>query len=102
MVDMEQLKEAIEEDPSQATRDLANMFSCSHPTVMRRLHAIGKPSSSGQWIHHELVSPHVPHVEVTIGKENKEWGRNLGVSFRCCVSKELSFELSTRMASVDA
>ncbi|KIH64211.1 hypothetical protein ANCDUO_05488 [Ancylostoma duodenale] len=48
MVDMEQLKEAIKEDLSQITRDLANRFGCSHPTIMRCLHALGKSSWSGQ------------------------------------------------------
>ncbi|EYC34093.1 hypothetical protein Y032_0001g238 [Ancylostoma ceylanicum] len=53
VVDMKQLKEAIEKDPSQTTRGLANRFGCSHPTITRCLHAVGKSRRSGQWIPHE-------------------------------------------------
>ncbi|EYC45054.1 hypothetical protein Y032_0440g1504 [Ancylostoma ceylanicum] len=55
VVDMEQLKEAIEEDPNQTTSDLANRFGCSHPTIMRWLYAIGKSSRSSQWIPYKLI-----------------------------------------------
>ncbi|WKX94136.1 hypothetical protein Q1695_011417 [Nippostrongylus brasiliensis] len=42
------LKEAIELDPRQTTRELAAQFGCSHTTVTTHLKAIGKESSKGE------------------------------------------------------
>ncbi|EYC21595.1 hypothetical protein Y032_0019g3917 [Ancylostoma ceylanicum] len=63
VVDMEQLKEAIKEDPIQTTRGLAIRFGCSHQTSMRCLLAVGKSSRSGQWILHE-------QTDILSGKPN--------------------------------
>ncbi|EYC04309.1 hypothetical protein Y032_0088g2134 [Ancylostoma ceylanicum] len=64
VIDMEQLKEAIVEDPSKTTKYLANRFGCSNPTIMRCLHAIGKSSRSGQWMNFQKPTFHLYQPKV--------------------------------------
>ncbi|CAJ0590615.1 unnamed protein product [Cylicocyclus nassatus] len=48
------LKEEVEADPSQSTRELAERFGCTHGTVEKHLHALGKSNRCGKWVPHEL------------------------------------------------
>ena len=53
-VDDEELKAAIDSDPAQTTRELAEWFGCHHSTIADHLHAIGKVNKCGKWVPHEL------------------------------------------------
>lgn len=55
VIDDEQLKNAIESDPRQTTRELAEAFGCSNVTVLSHLHAIGKTNRCGKWVPHQLT-----------------------------------------------
>lgn len=57
--DMEQLKELIEQDPRQTTLCLAEHFGCSHTTIERYLHVLGKVYKYGVWIPHDLSPIHM-------------------------------------------
>src|SRR6185295_6707409 len=48
------LKEAIELDPTQTTRELAETFGCTHTIIENHLHAIGKTNRCGKWVPHKL------------------------------------------------
>lgn len=54
VVDNDLLKEAIESDPCQTTRELAKQFGCSHMTIERHLGKIGKTNRCGKWMPHQL------------------------------------------------
>lgn len=54
IIDNDALKEAIESDPSQTTRNLAEQFGCTHVTIENHLHAIGKTNRCGKWVPHQL------------------------------------------------
>lgn len=54
IVDNDELKNAIESDPCQTTRELAELFDCDHTTILRHLHAIGKTNRCGKWVPHQL------------------------------------------------
>src|SRR5271155_4632974 len=56
-VDMDVLKQLIEEDPRLTTRCLAERLGCSHTTVETHLRELGKTWKYGVWIPHDL-SPH--------------------------------------------
>ena len=81
-VDMDVLKQLIEEDPRLTTRCLAEGLGCSHITVETHLHELGKTWKYGVWIPHEL-SPHQlqPRVdscmELMTSHRNYQWLRNL-------------------------
>ena len=69
IVDNEALKEAVESDPSQTTRELANKFGCHHATISNHLHAIGNSNRCGKWVDpatakflHDNARPHVAKV----------------------------------------
>ena len=53
-IDIELLKELIEEEPRSTLYSLAEQLGCSHVTVERHLHALGKRWKNGIWIPHEL------------------------------------------------
>ncbi len=55
-VDMNVLKQLIEEDPRLTTRSLAERLGCSHITVETYLGELGKTWKYGVWISHELSS----------------------------------------------
>ncbi len=52
---MEELRCLVESDPSQTTRCLASLLGCTHGTVERQLHSIGKINKYGSWV------PNNPH-----------------------------------------
>ncbi|VDO79287.1 unnamed protein product [Heligmosomoides polygyrus] len=54
VVDGQELKEAVESDPSQATHELAQRFGCHHLTLVDRLHAVGISNRCGKWVPHQL------------------------------------------------
>lgn len=53
-VDDNELKQAIEDDPTMSTRELATIFGCSNSTIDVHLKAIGKENRCGKWIPHQL------------------------------------------------
>ena len=53
-VDMNLLKELIEQDPRLTTRCLAERLGCSHIAIETHLHELGKTWKYGVWIPHEL------------------------------------------------
>lgn len=54
IIDNDALKEAIESDPRQTTRDLAEQFGCTHVTIENHLHGMGKTNRYGKWVPHKL------------------------------------------------
>ena len=55
-VDMDLLKELIEQDPRLITRCLAERLRCSHIAIETHLHELGKTWKYRVWIPHELSS----------------------------------------------
>ena len=64
-VDVDVLKQLIEEDPRLTTRCLAERLECSHTTVETHLRDLGKTWKYGVWIPHEL-SQHQLQFKVNI------------------------------------
>jgi len=56
-VDVDLLKQLIEQDPRLTSRCLAEQLGCSHTAVEKHLNELGKTWRYGVWIPHEL-SPH--------------------------------------------
>ena len=56
-VNVDVLKQLIEEDPRLISRYLAERLRCSHTTVQTHLRELGKTWKYGIWIPHQL-SPH--------------------------------------------
>ena len=54
VIDNDELKQAIEVDPKQSTRELAEQFGCSQKTIDNHLRALGKVNRCGKWTPHEL------------------------------------------------
>ncbi|RCN24742.1 hypothetical protein ANCCAN_29556 [Ancylostoma caninum] len=52
-VDNNALKEAVESDPCQTTRALAQMYGCDQNTIANHLHP-RKTNRQGKWIPHQL------------------------------------------------
>lgn len=52
--DFEVLKELVDADPYQTTRELANVLGCSHSTIENRLNEFGYRSLLGAWVPHNL------------------------------------------------
>lgn len=81
-VDMDLLKELIEEDPRLTTRCLAERLGCSHVTVETHLHELGKTWKYGVWIPHELSPLQLQHrvdacMELMTSHRNYQWLHNL-------------------------
>ena len=53
-VDLDRLKQLIEDNPRLTIRCLAEQLECSHTTVEIYLNELGKTWKYGVWIHHEL------------------------------------------------
>lgn len=53
-MNLELLKESIESDPQQSTRELAYKFDCCQKTICNNLHRLGKTCRHGKWIPHLL------------------------------------------------
>ena len=56
-LDVELLKQLIEEDPRLTSRYLAGQFGCSHTAVEKHLNELGETWRCGVWIPDKL-SPH--------------------------------------------
>ncbi|PIC48334.1 hypothetical protein B9Z55_007346 [Caenorhabditis nigoni] len=54
IIDNDALRQAVELDPCLTTRSLSEQFNCSHMTILRHLHALGKSVRCGKWVPHEL------------------------------------------------
>lgn len=50
----DELQALLDEDACQSTRELAEKLGVSQPTVVRRLHDMGKIQKSGRWVPHTL------------------------------------------------
>lgn len=57
-IDNEELRDLVEGDPRQTTRELATSLGCSNSTIHEHLGAIGKQSKLGQWVPHRLTDLH--------------------------------------------
>jgi [histone H3]-lysine36 N-dimethyltransferase SETMAR len=55
-LDDDQLKELVESDPRQSTRELAKTLNVDHSTVLRHLESIGKVKKLDKWVPHELTA----------------------------------------------
>lgn len=55
LIDLDELKAIIEDDPRKTTRCLAQHFKCSHVTIEKHLSELGKSWKYGIWIPHELT-----------------------------------------------
>ncbi|CAF1494942.1 unnamed protein product [Adineta ricciae] len=81
-VDIDLLKQQIEQDPRLTTRALAAVLGCSHSTVEKHLADLGKSWKYGVWIAHEL-SPYQLQsrvdtcIDLTTSHCNHQWLRNL-------------------------
>lgn len=53
-VDDERLRQIVEADPHQTSRELATILGVSHFTIIEHLHAMGKTSRLDQWVPHKL------------------------------------------------
>jgi [histone H3]-lysine36 N-dimethyltransferase SETMAR len=53
-LDEETLNELLHEDPRQTTREIAEKMKCSHITIERHLHSMGKVRKYGAWLPHVL------------------------------------------------
>jgi histone-lysine N-methyltransferase SETMAR len=81
-VDMDTLKQLIEEDPRLTTRCLAERLGCSHITVETHLHELGKTWKYGVWIPHDLSPHQLQHrvdacMELMTSHRNYQWLHNL-------------------------
>lgn len=81
-VDIDHLKQLIEEDPRMTTRCLAEQLGCSHTTVETHLADLGKTWKYGVWIPHELSPHQLQHrvdacMELMTSHRNYQWLRNL-------------------------
>ena len=81
-VDIDVLKQLIEEDPRLTTRCLAERLGCSHTTVETHLGELGKTWKYGVWIPHELSALQLQHrvdacMELMTSHRNYQWLHNL-------------------------
>ena len=81
-VDIDRLKELIEDDPRLTTRCLAEHLGCSHVTVATHLHELGKTCKYGVWIPHDLSPHQLQHrvdacMELMTSHGNYRWLNNL-------------------------
>ena len=81
-IDLDELKAAIEEDPRQTTRCLADKFKCSHTIIEERLHEFGKSWRCGIWIPHELSDDQLKRrvdscIELLTSHRTFDWLSNI-------------------------
>jgi [histone H3]-lysine36 N-dimethyltransferase SETMAR len=81
-VDIDQLKQLVEQDPRLTTRCLAEQLGCSHTTVEKHLADLGKRWKYGVWIPHELSSYQLQSrvdicMDLITSHRNNQWLRNL-------------------------
>ena len=81
-VDLDRLKQLIEDDPRLTTRCFAEQLGWSHTTVETHLNELGKTWKYGVWIPHELSTHQLQYrldvcMDLTASHRNYEWLRNL-------------------------
>lgn len=81
-VNLDNLKELIEQDPRLTTRCLAEHLGCSHTTVETHLKELGKTWKYGVWIPHELSKFQLQYrvdtcMQLMTWHRTFEWLRNL-------------------------
>ena len=81
-VDLDRLKQLIENDPRLTTRCLAEQLGCSHTTVETHLNELRKTWKYGVWILHELSAHQLQYrldscMDLLTCHRNYEWLRNL-------------------------
>ncbi|CAF1931447.1 unnamed protein product [Rotaria magnacalcarata] len=81
-VDIDVLKQLIEEDPRLTTGCLAERLGYSHTTVETHLCELGKMWKYGVWIPHELSPLQLQHrvdacMELMTSHRNYQWLHNL-------------------------
>ncbi|CAF2106043.1 unnamed protein product [Rotaria magnacalcarata] len=81
-VDMDLLKQLIEQDPRLTSRCLAERLGCSHITVETHLNELGKTWKYGVWIPHELSPIQLQQrvdacMELITSHRNYQWLHNL-------------------------
>jgi transposase len=81
-LDVDLLKQLIEEDPRLTFRCLAEQLGCSHTAVEKHLNELGKTWKYGVWIPHELSSHQLQHrvdacMDLMTSHRNYQWLRNL-------------------------
>jgi len=81
-IDIDVLKQLIEEDPRLTTRCLAERLGCSHTTVEKHLAELGKTWKYGVWIPHEMSPLQLQQrvdacMELLTSHRTYEWLRNL-------------------------
>ena len=81
-MDVDVLKQLIEEDPRLTTLCLAERLECSHTTVETHLSELGKTWKYGVWIPHELSPPQLQLrvdtcMALVTSHRNYQWLHNL-------------------------
>jgi [histone H3]-lysine36 N-dimethyltransferase SETMAR len=81
-LDLDILKELIENEPRTSTRQLAERFECSHAAIEYQLHKLGKKWKYGVWIPHELAPHQLKNrvdscMELLTSHRNYNWLSNL-------------------------
>jgi [histone H3]-lysine36 N-dimethyltransferase SETMAR len=81
-VDVDRLRTLIEQNPRLSLHELGEELGCSHTTVARHLHELGKTWKWGLWIPHELTTSQLrARVEACMNlatfKRNTQWLRNV-------------------------
>lgn len=81
-INIDFLKQLIDEEPRLTVRGLADRLGCSHSTVDNYLHELGKVWRSGVWVPHDLTqSQRQRRVDLCMqnltSHRNFEWLRNL-------------------------
>ena len=89
-VDIDLLKQLIEEDPTLVTRCLAQRLRRSHIAVKTHPHELTKTWKYGVWISHELSSLKLQHrvdacMELSTSHRNYQWLHNLIIGDEKCV-----------------
>jgi histone-lysine N-methyltransferase SETMAR len=81
-LDVDLLKQLIEQDPRLTSRCLAEQLGCSHTAVEKHLNELGKTWRYGVWILHELSPHQLQHrvnacMDLMTSHRNDQWLRNL-------------------------
>ncbi|CAF3763493.1 unnamed protein product [Rotaria socialis] len=81
-VDVDLLKQLIEQDLRLTSRCLAEQLGCSHTAVEKHPNELGKKWRYGVWIPHELSPHQLQHrvdacIDLMTSHHNYQWLRNL-------------------------
>ncbi|CAF4641069.1 unnamed protein product [Rotaria socialis] len=81
-VDVDLLKQLIEQDPRLTSRCLVEQLGCSHTVVEKHLNELDKKWRYGVWIPHELSPHQLQHrvdacMNLMTSHRNYQWLRNL-------------------------